>query len=120
MTTKKEIADFINATNETNLNRANTSYSKINKSKEVWWFNVPVHKFTDDVHLLLDTTTFVIWIHLPKNFVYNLSTYFKIRPDRDAVDLEISSDRKYKYLIDVKSGGTEFDFKEFVKEKIVY
>ena len=120
MPTKKEIADFINSTREANLNRANTSYSKINKSKAVWWFNVPVHKFTDDVHLLLDTTTFVIWIHLPKNFVHNLSTYFKIRPDRDAVDLEISSDRNYKYLIDVKSGGTEFDFKAFFKEKIVY
>jgi hypothetical protein len=36
------------------------------------------------------------------------------------VDLEISADRNFKYLIDVKSGGTGFDFRGFVKERIAY
>ena len=120
MKTKKEIIDYINATKGAYLNSSNTSYSKINKSKEVWWFNVRTDKFNSDVHLLLNTESKVIWIKLPKGFVNNLNSTFKIREDKDAVDLEISADRSFKYLHDVKSGGSGFDFTPFVKEKTVY
>ncbi|MFH4969333.1 hypothetical protein V8G61_14100 [Gaetbulibacter sp. M240] len=120
MKTKKEIIDYINATKGAYLNNANTSYSKINKSKAVWWFNVPTDKFNADVHLLLNTESKVIWIKLPKGFVNNLQANFKIREDKDAVDLEISSDKNHRYLHDVKSGGTGFDFKPFIKEKISF
>ncbi len=116
MKTKKEITDYINASKGVNLNISNTSYSKINKSKVVWWFNVPVHKFNSDVHLLLNAENRVIWITLPKDFVSNLHSTFKIREDKDAVDIEISADRSFKYLQDVKSGGTGFDFSGFVTE----
>jgi hypothetical protein len=30
---------------------------------------------------------------------------FKVREDKNAVDLEISADKNFKYLQDVKSGG---------------
>lgn len=114
MKTKKEI---INLEFKADLKSSNTSYSKINKSKEVWWFNVPVPKFSDDVHLLLNSEQFVLWIFLPKGFTKGQP--FKIREDKNAVDLEISSDRSFKYLQDVKSGSSWFDFSGFVKEKIV-
>jgi hypothetical protein len=55
-------------------------------------------------------------VHLPKGFVSNLNANFKIRQDKNAVDLEISADRSFKYLQDIKSGGTYFNFKPFVKE----
>lgn len=116
MKTKKEIIDFINATKGTYLNNSNTSYSKINKSKNVWWFNVRTNKFNDDVHLLLNTDSKVIWLQLPKGFANNVASCFRIRQDKDAVDLEISADRRFKYLHDVKSGGMGFDFKKYVKE----
>jgi hypothetical protein len=92
----------------------------MNKSKEVWWFNVRTNKFNEDVHLLLNDENKVIWITLPKGFVSNLLSTFKIREDKDAVDLEISADRSFKYLQDVKYGGTGFDFSPFVKENIVF
>lgn len=118
MKTKKEIIDYINAIKGAYLNSSNTSYSKINKSKAVWWFNVRTDKFNSDVHLLLNTENKVIWLTLPKGFVSNLSSTFKIREDKDAVDLEISADKHFRYICDVKSGGTGFDFTKYVKMDI--
>ena len=116
MKIKKEIIDYINQTYKADLNSKNTSYSKINKSKDVWWFNVSVSKFVEDVNLLLNEENQVLWIVLPKGFANGVP--FKIRGDKNAVDLEISADRSFKYLQDVKSGGTGFDFSGFVKEAI--
>lgn len=118
--TKSELIQYINKNYGFGLNSGNTSYSNINKSKSVWWFNVPVSKFKEDVHLLLNTQTKAIWVQLPKGFVSNLYNNFKVREDKDAVDLEISADKHFKYLHDVKSGGTGFDFSGFVKEKIQF
>jgi hypothetical protein len=118
MKSKKEIIDYINQTYKADLNSKNTSYSKINKSKDVWWFNVSVSKFIEDVNLLLNTENQVLWIVLPKGFTNGVP--FKIREDKNAVDLEISADKSFKYLQDVKSGGTEFDFSSFVKEAISF
>ena len=35
----------------------NTSFASINKSKEVWWLNIPVGKFEERVNLLLQVRT---------------------------------------------------------------
>jgi hypothetical protein len=118
--TKTELIAYINQNHKVGLNTTNTSYSSINKSKEVWWFNIPVAKFNSDVHLLLSTGNYALWLHLPQDFVKKLVPSFKIRQDKDAVDLEISADKNFKYLKDVKSGGSGYDFTSFVKEKIVY
>lgn len=113
---KKELIDYINQNYQVTLDVSNTSYSNINKSKNVWWFNVPVNKFTEDVHLLLNTQEYALWVVLPKGFAEG--TPFRIREDITAVDLEISADKNNMYLQDVKSGGTGFDFSGFVKEEI--
>jgi hypothetical protein len=118
--TKSQLIVHINQAYKGGLNSSNASFSSINKSKEVWWFNVPVPKFNEDVHLLLSGSNYALWLHLPKGFVKQLVATFKIRQDKDAVDLEISADKNFKYLKDVKSGGTGFDFTPFVREKIVY
>lgn len=116
---KKELIKHINQNYNATLNASNTSYSNINKSKNVWWFNVPVNRFTEVVHLLLNAKEYVLWVVLPKGF--DESTLFRIRKDKgDVADLEISADKNFKYLQDVKSGGTGFDFSGFVKEEIFY
>ncbi|WP_417857538.1 hypothetical protein [Xanthomarina gelatinilytica] len=116
MMTKKELIAFINQNYDGGLNNSNTSFSSINKSKEVWWFNIAVSKFADDVHLLLNTSEYAYWVHLPKGFAKGVP--FRIRPDKNAVDIEISANPDFLYLKDVKSGGVGFDFAGFVKEKI--
>lgn len=116
--TKKELIEHINSKYNSTLTIRNTSYSNINNSKSVWWFNVAVGKFTGDVHLLLNAPDYALWVKLPKGFAKVIP--FKIREDKDAVDLEISADRNFKYLVDVKSGGTGFDFGVFVKEGISF
>ena len=84
----------------------------------MWWFNIRVSRFDEDVHLLLNTMDQSIWITLPKGLVSNLSGTFKIRKDKNAVDLEIWADKDERYLLDVKSGGTGFNFNPFVKKTI--
>ena len=121
MSSKSQLIDYIKFNfGDRTVITSNTSYASINKSKEVWWLNIPVAKFEEQVNLILKGDDKVIWIQLPKNFVLNLTSKFKIREDKNAVDLEISADRSYMYLKDVKSGGTHFDFKPFVKETFSY
>ena len=121
MSEKSQIIKYMQSNfGSTSVKSNNTSFSSINKSKQVWWFNVPVKKFEDAVNLLLKGTDEITWIHLPTNFVNNLASKFKIREDKNAVDLEISADKSYLYLKDIKSGGTHFDFKPFVKEKFKF
>ena len=116
--TKKDAIAYINKTYGGDLNNANTSFSNINVAKKVWWTNIPLHKFNEPVHLLFNDTDEVIWIVLPKNFEPNLSDKFKIRQDKNAVDIEVWAKDDEQYMKDVKSGGTGFDFKPFIKERI--
>tara|TARA_R110000868_G_scaffold60556_2_gene184795 strand:- start:2146 stop:2505 length:360 start_codon:yes stop_codon:yes gene_type:complete len=119
MKTKKEIIDFINKTRRASLEISNTSYSKINKSKDVWWFNIATSKFNAPVNLLLQIEDGVFWIVLPVGFVNSIEKAFRIRQDKDAVDLEINAGSR-NFLCDVKSGGTLFDFKNYIKEEVFY
>lgn len=117
--TKNQIISFVNHNYNGHLSAANTSFGSINKSKEVWWLNIPVHKFSEDVHLLLNTPNNALWLCLPNGFAPGIIP-FKIREDKNAVDLEISADKSFQYLKDVKSGGTGFDFKPYIKETIEF
>ncbi|MUH37071.1 hypothetical protein D9O36_14560 [Zobellia amurskyensis] len=119
MESKKEIIAHINQNYNVVLSNRNTSYSKINKSKKVWWFNVATSKFTAPVNLLLQIEGGVFWIVLPTGFVKAIDKVFKIRDDKDVVDLEINADSR-NFLCDVKSGGTLFDFSEYIKEEIYF
>jgi hypothetical protein len=118
METKSEIIQYINKTYGVHLSSVNTSFSNINVAKKVWWTNVPLPKFNDTYHLLFNDTKEIIWIVLPKNFVTNLAGKFRIRKDRNSVDIEVWAEKDERYMTDVKSGGTEFNFKAFIKEII--
>jgi hypothetical protein len=119
MKTKKEHITYINQHFKANLNATNTSYSKVNKSKNVWWFNIAVPKFNTKVNLLLQIENGVFWVVLPVGFVASIEKTFRIRKDKNAVDLEINAGSN-NFLCDVKSGGTGFDFSGFVKEDVLY
>lgn len=117
--TKKEIIEYINQNNKAGLSNANTSFSSVNKSKKVWWFNVPTSKFKAQVNLLLKIENGVFWIVLPLGFVTSVEKIFKIRQDKDVLDIEINAGSR-NFLCDVKSGGTGFNFGEFIKEEVYF
>ena len=117
MNTKQECIAAINLKFKAGLSSNNTSYSNINKSKNVWWLNIATSKFKAPVNLLLKTEDGVFWINLPIGFVTSIKKTFKIREDKDVVDLEINAGSN-NFLFDLKSGGTGFDFNKFVKEEI--
>ena len=123
METKSNIIAYINKTYRAGLSNSNSSFSSINVAKRVWWTNVPLKKFSEPVHLLFNDTDEVFWIVLPKNFVASLSDNFRIRTkkgsaNQDFVDIEVWAGNDEQYMKDVKSGGTGFDFKPFIKERI--
>ncbi|MBL7906158.1 MAG: hypothetical protein JNL22_14130 [Bacteroidales bacterium] len=118
METKSEIIQYINKTYGVRLSSANASFSNINVAKSVWWTNVPLHKFSDTVHLLFKGAGEIIWIVLPVGFVKNLPEKFRIRKDRNSIDIEVWAEKDERYMIDVKSGGTRFNFKSYIREII--
>ena len=119
METKSEIIQYINKIYGVRLSSSNASFSNINVAKKVWWTNVPLPKFNDTYHLLFNDTNEIIWIVLPKNFEPSLSDKFRIRQDRNSVDIEVWAEKDERYMTDVKSGGTGFNFQPFIKETIV-
>ena len=96
------------------LNNRNTNYSKINASKDVWWFNIDPERFQNELHLILKKGTGFIWITIPEEKYQKPERVFKIREDKNLVDIEISASPGMMYLRDIKSGSTGFYFKPYI------
>ena len=96
------------------LTTRNTSFSNVNKSKDVWWFNIDPDKFRNESHLLLARGRGVIWLSIEENAIPEPEGVFRIRPDKGTVDLEIATSGS-RYMRDVKSGGTGYDFEPHVE-----
>ena len=99
----------------------NTSFANINASKPVWWININPSKFKSDLHLLLakEGDGGLIWLRIKGNAFPDVSKVFSVRQDnshKGLIDLEISS-RPPKYMTDVKSGGTEYDFTKHIEHE---
>ena len=99
------------------LNRRNTHFSNVNAAKSVWWFNVAPRKFENDLHLLCATRdSRLIWLKIEANTFPNPQQVFRARPDNGLIDLEISSAAQ-RYMCDVKSGGSGYDFRPHVQRE---
>ena len=100
------------------LHERNTSFSNVNVSKAVWWLNIKPEKFKRDLHILLakEDGRGLIWLRIEANSFGRLDKTFRIRLDKDAVDLEIASTPS-QYLRDVKSGGTGYNFAKHIEHE---
>ena len=97
---------------------ANTHFSNIiNRSTKqvphVWWFNIPPQKFRNELHLLCAKNPGLIWLRLDAGAIPNPGSVFRLRTDKDVIDLEIAISGNL-YLKDVKSGGTGYDFRPYI------
>ena len=112
--TKQETIQLSNKHLEGNvLDNHNAHFANINKAKPVWWFDVRLEKFNNDLYLILNKQNNFILLKIPKNTFENLGKVFKIKQEQ-WVDLEISSSEQDRYMIDIKSGGTKYNFNQHI------
>ena len=122
---KEEAIQLINSRVSTdtvtkkNTHFANISNAKTN-SKKVWWLSIPVKKFNQDLYLVLQGTTSLIWLEITANFFDNLNSIFSHREDKGKggegyIDLEIDS-KQQNYLRDIRSRGTRYNFNDHIKD----
>ena len=96
----------------------NTSFANISGPASLWWMTIDPSKFKSDLHLLLakEGDGGLIWLRIEGNSFPDVRKVFRVRQDKDCIDLEISS-RPPKYMTDVKSGGTEYDFTKHIEHE---
>ena len=96
----------------------NTSLANISGPAPKWWMTINPSKFKSDLHLLLakEGDGGLIWLRIEGNSFPDVRKVFRVRQDKDCIDLEISS-RPPKYMTDVKSGGTEYDFTKHIEHE---
>ena len=91
----------------------NVCWANINIAKDVWWIDIPIKKFINHLHLILNdkSKNIFYWISINAN---NISDpYNKFRKLRENyISIELSS-REINKFVDIKSGGTNFNFKIF-------
>ena len=98
------------------LDGTNTHFTNVNSAKEVWWFNIPPEKFARELHLLCAKKTELIWLTIEKDAVLNPEKTFRLRQDKWVIDLEISC-ASNRYMCDVKSGGSGYDFRSHIRRE---
>ena len=98
------------------LNRRNTAFSNINAAKPVWWSDIDPRKFGNELHPLCAGNPGLIWLKIDANTFPNPERMFRLRPDKGMIDLEISCGAD-RYMHDVKSGGTGYDFRRHVQRE---
>ena len=102
-------------------NNGNVKFANKSKVKDVYWLNIHIDdRLSNEYHIILNNSDEQKFIHLiipPNTFNTNI---FHSRLDNtnglDKFDIEVS----LRELLDVKSGGTSFNFKEFVNKVYPY
>ncbi|WP_240042701.1 McrB family protein [Maribacter aurantiacus] len=118
MKSKKDLMHFFNTNHNAQMSNGNTSYAMANTNNGLWWLNIDLKKFKSVVNIILQTKNEAFWLQLNPGFVEDLATKFRIRPDRNAIDLEIVSTAGDDYMHDTKNGGSGFNFNPYIKASV--
>ena len=99
----------------------NTSFANINAAVPLWWMTIDPSKFKSDLHLLLakEGDGGLIWLRIKGNAFPDVSKVFRVRQDnghKGWIEWGIAS-RPPKYMTDVWSGGTEYDFTKHIEHE---
>ena len=125
---KKKASEIINkdlGKNKLNpKNKGNVKWSNINNKKDVYWINIHINeRILDEYHFILNNEKKQEFTHLIIPAHALDKSLFKIVYDKtvkcDKIDLELSNNEK-NYLIDIKSGGTQKDFKKYISKVFSY
>lgn len=95
----------------------NVCWANINAAKDVWWIDIPIKKFKNHLHLLLNDELKKIFYWISINADQIEDPYNKFRKLRDNyISIELSS-RETNEFVDIKSGGKNFNFRIFMITK---
>ena len=99
----------------------NTSFANISGAAPKWWMTIDPSKFKSDLHLLLakEGDGGLIWLRIKGNAFPDVSKVFRVRQDnghKGWIDWGIAS-RPPKYMTDVWSDGTEYDFTKHIEHE---
>lgn len=117
--TKREAIAKVSRAFNLSLPDATTHFANVNASKSVWWFDIPVKKFTSgryeaiDLLLVSSNTTSIHHLQVPTAYVRDNLAKFHIRDDKDSVSLELSS-RVNQLFQDVRPGSERLSFSKFL------
>lgn len=98
------------------LDGSNTTFSNINKAKPVWWLNIDPDKLNYDLFLLLVEKKELYVFHIPPNSIKNPTSKFRLKGN--LLDIEIGCNQGFEFLKDIKSGGTMFNFNQYLLDKL--
>jgi len=118
---KKEAMTLVNIKLSLHLNTLNTTFSNINETHPVWWFEPTNYRFNKDLHLLLnDQNRKILYYFLIKGgSIKNPEMLFRQRNDKSRINtshIEIRvGDGNFTDIL-----GKGFRFKEYLKDEIKY
>ena len=102
----------------------NVKFANKNSKKNVYWINIHIDSRLDDtLHIVLNDKDKrkLTYLIIPPNTLK--SDLFKVRIDKtnglQKMDIELSNDVN-NYLIDIKSGGSNYDFSKYISKIFRY
>ena len=115
---KKTALSQVNQQGKQNLSANDTHFANINAAKNVWWFDIPIHKLSDNIYinvLLYDCSDRKLYhLKVPCNYFQDHHFNFSICKDKQVISLELSADISNRFQ-DVRAGGSQVNFQYFLK-----
>lgn len=115
---KKTAISQVNQQGKQNFSAKDTRFANINTAKNVWWIDIPNHMLSDHIciHFLLYDCSDRKLYHLdvPSNYFQDHHFDFSICKDKQVISLELSPDISNRFQ-DVRAGGSQVNFKYFLK-----
>ena len=108
---KSEAIEIARAMHDVVLDKANTHFSNVNKSKSVWWIEVPLQKLNDHqtINLVVEKAGDVTLLQVPTEFLKTNIDGFKTREAKQMICLELDID-----TFENRVGSGKHNFKSFV------
>ncbi len=101
------------------LNHSNTHFANVNKSIHIWWFSIPIERFQNELHLILAKDSGFIWLKIEAETFPSYTLFSnRVREGKRLIDLNICSNADdHRYLFDVKSSKTRYDFRPYIENE---
>ncbi|HAB26941.1 MULTISPECIES: hypothetical protein [Flavobacteriaceae] len=100
--------------NKYSLTTRNTRFSNINTTVPVWWFDIPIELFKNDLHLILKKKSSFYWLCIPRGTFEFPQNSFYIRPDNGKVQLQISTESGLYFMRDKAPGCKGVGFEKYI------